>query len=617
MRTWKRWTLGVGGAALLGLTAFAVPTVWGTPYKVEHFYARLFARFALDSPALLAQMRILPAWADFTSDDLDDRSLAHQEEMREWLDGEVRVLRSYDRASLADPLSYDVLAWFLEDQQAGNRFRFHNYPVNQLFGEQSNLPNFLLNVHQVKDARGARDYVTRLSKVGTYFDQVLEGVLHREKLGVVPPKFVVQRVLKEMRDFVAKPPAEHVLTTHLAEALGKVEGVDAAEREALVGQAREQVERTVYPAYGRLIDTFARLEGVATTDDGAWKLPDGEAFYAYQLRHHTTTDMTAEQVHQTGLAEVARIQEEMRGILRAQGRDATDLRAAMTALREEPRFTWPDTDEGRAAILAEYQRIIDEVNTRLAPAFSLKPKAPVKVERVPTFREATSAGAYYTGAAMDGSRPGIFWANLRGVDEHAKFAMRTLAYHEAVPGHHFQISVAQELQGVPFFRRVVPFTAFSEGWALYAEQVAAELGLQDDPFDRLGYLDAQLFRAVRLVVDTGLHAQRWPREKAIAYMTANTGMTETDVVAEVERYIVNPGQACAYMVGRLKLLELREKAKARLGAKFDLPAFHTVVIGSGAMPLTLVERRVEAWVEAQAGGPAVPGAAPAVSGQTP
>jgi uncharacterized protein (DUF885 family) len=592
----RRWLLGGSAAALLALSAFAVPTIWMKPWSIDHFYGRAFLKLAGDSPMLMSQLRVLPPWLDFHSHLLDDRSIEFQLERARWIDRQLAMLRSYDRDRLRDPLSYDVLDWFLADLGERNRFMFHDYPVNQMFGVQNGLPTFLLNVHQINTHKDARNYTRRLAAVGTYFDEVLDEVRHQEELGVVPPRFVIERVLTEMRDFTAMTPAENVLYTHFVEATAGIAGLAPDRRDRLLDDARREVAGTVYPAYQRLIAAFERLEDIATTDDGVWKLPDGDAYYAFLLRHHTTTDLSAEEIHRTGLLEVARIQAEMREILQAQGYDATDLGATMKALHEDERFAWPDTDEARDQILAHYQEIIDEISQGLDGIFGARPASPVRVDRVPVFREATSAGAYYTPPPLDGSRPGIFWANLRSVGEHARFTMRTLAYHEAVPGHHFQIALGQELTGVPFFRRVIPFTAYREGWALYAEQVAAEHGFQDDPYDRLGYLTAQLFRAVRLVVDTGIHAKRWTREQAIDYMASNTGMPETDVVAEIERYIVMPGQATAYMVGRLKILELREDARQRLGDRFDLAEFHDVVLGGGAMPLTLLERRVDDWV---------------------
>ncbi len=593
----RKWVLGLSAAVVLALAAFIVPTIWFKPWSVEHFYGRTFLKAGLDSPMLMSQLRVVPSRLDFYSHRLDDRSVEFRQEQARWLERQLAILRSYDRDRLRDPLSYDVLEWFLVDGVDGSRFMFHNYPVNQMFGEQTNLPDFLLNVHQINGRRDARNYVRRLSAVGDYMDQVMEGGRYREELGVVPPRFVIERVLAQVREFVASSPAEHVLHTHFVEATAALDDLSAERRERLIAESLAEVEGTVYPAYRRLIGELERLENVATTDAGVWKLPAGDDYYAHLLRHYTTTTMTAAEIHGVGLSEVARIQAEMRGILEAEGYAAADLGAAMQALHRDDRFTWPDTEEGRAAILAHYQELVDEISQGLDGLFRSRPAAPVRVERVPVFREANTAGAYYTPPPLDGSRPGIFWANLRNVEEHARFTMRTLAYHEAVPGHHFQMALAQEQTGMPFFRRVLPFTAYTEGWALYAEQVAAEHGFQDDPYDRLGYLAAQLFRAVRLVVDTGIHAKRWTREQAIDYMAANTGVPESDVVAEIERYIVMPGQATAYMVGRLKILGLREAARARLGESFDLAEFHDVVLTGGAMPLTLLERRVDEWVE--------------------
>jgi uncharacterized protein (DUF885 family) len=314
---------------------------------------------------------------------------------------------------------------------------------------------------------------------------------------------------------------------------------------------------------------------------------------------HTTTRTSPAALHRIGLAEVDRIQAEMDRLLRAVGHAEGNVGARMSALASDPAQLYADSDAGRQQILVDFKRIIDEVGGGLGDYFDLAPKAPVEVRRVPEFSEKTAPGAYYLAPALDGSRPGVFYVNLRKVDEIPRFGMRTLAYHEAVPGHHFQLSLMQELRGVPTFRRLLPFTAYSEGWALYAEQLAHEAGFEKDPLDNLGRLQAELFRAVRLVVDTGMHAQRWSRERAIAYMIDTTGMPESDVTAEIERYLVNPGQALSYKVGMLKILELRERARAALGSRFDLRAFHNLVLTGGAMPLAILEQRVDAWIAGQ------------------
>jgi len=334
-------------------------------------------------------------------------------------------------------------------------------------------------------------------------------------------------------------------------------------------------------------------------NNGVWALPNGAAFYAYSVKMHTTTNMTPEQVHLLGLSEVARIETEMDTILRAEGLTLGSVGARVQGISKRPDQLYPDTDAGRTQIINDFQNIINEINNGLTPYFNNRPKLGVEVERVPVFREQTAPGAYYNPPAFDGSRPGVFSINLRNTAEVAKFSMRTLAYHEAIPGHHFQIALQQELKGVPTFRKVLPFTAFAEGWALYSERLAWEAGFQKAPLDNLGRLQAEMFRAVRLVVDTGMHYKKWTREQSIAYMLEKTGMPETDVVAEIERYLVMPGQALAYKVGMNKILELREKAKTELGAKFDIKAFHDVVLTGGSMPLALLEQRVDQWIAKQ------------------
>jgi len=355
----------------------------------------------------------------------------------------------------------------------------------------------------------------------------------------------------------------------------------------------------VYPAYQKLIDYFRELLPKTTTDDGVWKLPDGDAFYAYALHENTTTTLPPNEVHDLGLREVARIEGEMRALLDANGFAGQPIGASMDKLGKDPRFLFANDDKGRADALAEYKRLLDTATERSKKELFLTfPRAKINIRRVPEFKEATAPGAYYQGGAMDGSRPGIFYANLRDMNEVPKWTMPTLAYHEGVPGHHWQISIAQELKGVPQFRKVIPFTAYAEGWALYCEWLAKQVGWYDnDPFGDLGRLQAELFRGVRLVVDTGIHAKHWTREQAIAYMRDKTGMGEKEVKAEIERYIVNPGQACAYKVGMLKFQELRARAQKELGEKFGLREFHETLLKQGALPLEILEEQVNDYIQ--------------------
>jgi len=474
--------------------------------------------------------------------------------------------------------------------------------VNQLFGVQNEFPSFMANTHRLLAPRDCEYYLQRLNALPTKFDQLLESLRVREQKQILPPRFVVEKVLKEMNAFVAQPVAENILASSFKERAAKIKELTDAQRADFQTRVEAAVTKQVYPAYQKLIDYFNGLLPKTTTDDGVWKLPDGDSFYAYMLRKSTTTTLKPEEVHDLGLREVTRIEAEMRAILDANGFAGRPIGEAMEALGKDPRFHFSNDDKGRAEALAEYTRLITQATERSKQLFATLPKAKIEVRRVPEFKQATSAGAYYQGAAMDGTRPGVFYANLRDLNEISKWSMPTLAYHEGVPGHHWQISTAQELKGLPQFRKLIPFTAYQEGWALYTEWLAKEAGwYEGDPFGDLGRLQAELFRAVRLVVDTGIHSKRWPREQAITYMRDKTGMGEKEVTAEIERYIVMPGQACAYKVGMLKLQELRTRAQTELGPKFDQREFHDVVLKNGALPLEILEEQVTAYIQGKKG----------------
>ena len=400
-----------------------------------------------------------------------------------------------------------------------------------------------------------------------------------------------------MRNFVATPAKENILYTSLAGKLEAVPEIDDAQAADVLQRAEASINDNVYPAYETFINYFGELEASAGDDDGFWRLPDGDAAYRLALRFFTTTDYTADEIHEIGLAEVDRIQAEMLEILKLEGVDVSGgFTAAIDQYSSRPEFYYEDSDAGRQQILDDYQAMLDELDAGLDDAFNIRPKAGVEVVRVPEFREKTAPGAYYEQPALDASRPGRFYANLYDIKATPRYGMRTLAVHEGIPGHHFQIAIAMELEGVPLIRRFGFFTAYVEGWALYAERVAYELGLMPTHADNIGRLTAELFRAVRLVVDTGIHHDRWTREEAIEYMLANTGMAESDVVSEIERYIVLPGQATAYKVGMMKILELREKAMNALGDSFDLRDFHDVVLKNGAVPLDILERIVDDYI---------------------
>ncbi len=576
--------------------------IWFRPFNINNFYEKIFIEFALKNPELLSTLRLLePMGINFHNAKLNDGSDAFAHEMNNLISKDLNWLRKYDRKSLneSQQLSYDILEWFLQDQVEGEKFMYHNYPLNQLGGVQSQLPSFMASIHYIGNKKDAENYVVRLSKFGIRFDQELEGLRIREQKKIIPPKFVIEKVLTEMRNFTNQNPKENILFTSFDEKLKKLSDINDSEKSKLYADVEHQITATVYPAYKKLIAYFEQLEPEATTDDGVWKLPDGDAYYRYMLKSNTTTNMTPAQVHELGLKEVDRIHSEMRTILDSVGLSGETISQRMNELRTDSRFQYPGSDDGRQQCIADYQKIIDEVDHGITKVFDIRPKLGVKVERVPTFKETGSSGAYYEPPSMDGARPGVFFANLRDLKEVPKWSMRTLAYHEAIPGHHFQIAIQQELKGVPTFRKVLPFTAYIEGWALYAERLAWEEGFEKDPYSDLGRLQDELLRATRLVCDTGIHWKHWTREQAIQYMKDNTGIGELEITSEVERYIVSPGQACAYKVGQLKILELREKAKQELGDRFNIKDFHNVVLKNGAMPMQILEEQVDHYIQSK------------------
>jgi len=586
---------------LIALVGSFVAHEWhGKPLLINNFFNRFALKMVLDSPETLTSLHFLESIGiNGHNAELDDASPQSTEEMFEFLASEMSVLKSYDDNSLSEDelMSKRVAMYLLEFAQEAEPFKYHNYPVNQLFGVQNGFPTFMESQHQINDVEEAEFYVARLENLPRKFSQVLEGLKLRTDNNIVPPKFVISRVIDEMSKFSSTKVEENILYSSFEKKLNELEQLAPLDKQKLLKKAKTAINKSVYPAYVELTNYFDGLGDKATDDDGFWKLPDGDKAYRVALKFFTTTDYTPDYIHNVGLNEVERIQAEILAILASEGLDTTQgFEKSIALMSSQDRFYYPDTDEGREQILTDYQKIIDEIDAEMSRAFRIKAKAGVEVKRIPEFKEKTSPGAYYNGPAVDGSRPGIFYANLYDIKATPKYSMRTLAYHEAVPGHHFQISVAQELEDMPLFRKFAPFTAYIEGWALYAERVAWELGFQDNPYDNVGRLQAELFRAVRLVVDTGIHAKRWTREESIDYMIENTGMAKSDVVSEIERYIVMPGQACAYKVGMMKILELRAKAKEALGDKFDIRDFHDVVLKNGAVPLDILEIFIDKYI---------------------
>jgi uncharacterized protein (DUF885 family) len=597
-----QWLGVLVGLVLLLAIGLALHSWYFRPLSVGIFFERVFIQFVLEDPEAISSLGVFEQLGYKGFDGmLTDVSPAHERKLAKMARDDLKTLHGYDRASLSasHQLSFDVLEWFLQDLVEGQRWLFHDYPVNQLFGVQSSTPDFMVQIHPIGGRRDVDNYIRRLGAFETKFSGLLDGLRLREANGVVPPKFVIERVLAEMRAFVAIPPRGNILYTNLRDKMQHLGVIPAADRARLLGEAAKSIQDKVYPAYGQLIDYFVALQPKVTEDYGVWRLPEGDGYYDHLIRSHTTTSLNAEEVHNIGLAEVARIEKELDAVLRSQGLPDGTIAERVTRLNANGRLQYSNDEVGRAACLADYQRYIDQMVRGLAPDFAAPPHFNTKVQRVPQFKESTAPGAYADTGSLDGARPGVFYVNLRDMRDIWKYQMRTLAYHEAVPGHQLQGAIAQRLTDVPTFRKILPFSAYDEGWAVYAERLGWEMGFENDPLDNFGRLQSEMFRAVRLVVDTGIHRKHWTRAQAIAYMQEKTGMARGEVVNEIERYFVIPGQALAYKIGMLKILELRARAQAQLGAAFDIRQFHAVVLGSGSLPLSILQKQVDTWVSAQ------------------
>ncbi len=520
---------------------------------------------------------------------------------------ELRANYSLDDLDAATQLSYRLFEYEGEQSQRNFPYRNHWYAFSQFRGPHSGVPAFLINQHRVDTIEDAEAYISRLQGVAAYLGQNQENAEAQFAKGIAPPKWSYPQMIATSQNIIAGAPFDDSgeASTLLADFNKKINALDVSSevKDDLRARAVDAMLNSVKPAYESLIAIFESHEETASDDDGAWKLPDGAAYYANRLQQMTTTAMSAKEIHDLGLSEVARIHGEMEIIKNSVGFDGT-LQEFFVYMREDPdeRFTYPNNDEGRDAYLAKATAIIDDMRGRLDELFLTKPKADLVVKRVEPFRERAAGKAFYQRPAPDGSRPGIYYANLYNMADMPIYQMAALAYHEGIPGHHMQLAIAQELENVPSFRRFGGFTAYTEGWGLYSEFIPKEMGLYGDPYSDFGRLSMELWRAARLVVDSGLHDKRWTREEAIDYLITNTPNPEGDCVKAIERYIVMPGQATAYKVGMIKILELRRRAEAALGDDFDVRKFHDVVLRDGAVPLAILEENVDAWIAAQKAG---------------
>lgn len=563
--------------------------------SIEDFFRDFTAEWVRGNPNLAVASRYFSGEEQERLDrQLTPLTKAYQRERIALAKRGLAELGAFERSRMTETqrLSADLLRWQLEDIVAGETYDDFSFPLEQFRGANSSLVSTLTRLHPLHTERDIENYLARLGLVGTRMEESIAEARRIEDQGTIPPRFILDATIQQMQRFADPSPGQNPFVITLAEKLAGIPSLTAERRAELLKQAETIVAGEVYPAWKKAISLLQAQLARATNDAGLWRLKGGSEAYEYMLRHFTTTNLTADEIHEIGLKQVARIESEMDTILRRLGRTGGSVKERIEKLRLDLRYSDPSSEASREKIIRDLDNMIRDAERRAESLFDIRPKAPVIVQPTPTFLEANAA-ANYTPPAPDGSRPGIY-QHPRRLDEMTTFGLRSVAYHETVPGHHFQIALQTEDKDLPRFRQVRAFgiiSANGEGWGLYAERLAAESGWYDgDPHGLLGQLEAELFRARRLVVDTGLHAKRWTRQQAINY-----GIP----ASEVERYVVLPGQACSYMIGQLKIIELREKAKAALKDRFSIREFHNVVLKTGMVPLELLEREVDAYIHAE------------------
>lgn len=548
----------------------------------------------------LALSPLSKAYRGIRDEDYDrwgDFSAVAQEREEGLLQSTAATMRaSFDPAELSreDALSYRLFDAMAERSAALYPFRDYGYVFDQMRGAQSQLPAFLINIHRVDDAQSAQAYVSRIAGLGEVIDTLTAQSRERAEAGVMPPDWVYPYVISDIENLLAAGDDNAILEDYRTK-VGALEG--AASEGIEPAAATRAWNANARPAYERLLAEMKRQQAIAPTDDGIWRFPQGAEYYEALLANYTTTDLTPDQIHQIGLDNVERIHGEMRSIMTQVGFEGT-LQEFFEFTRTDERFYY----DNREDYLADAQAKLDAMEARLPEYFSTLPSDPMVIKPVEAFREKSAGKAFYQRPAPDGSRPGTYYVNLYNLRDMSKNELEALAYHEGLPGHHLQLSIQTQLGDVPPFRRFGGVTAYSEGWGLYTEELGKDMGFYTDPYSDFGRLGMELWRAARLVVDTGLHHKRWSRKEAIQYLTDNTPNPDGDIRKAIERYVVYPGQATAYMIGKLKIMELRERAQTRLGDEFDIRAFHDVILTSGPVPLSIMEENVDAWIAEEGAG---------------
>ena len=573
------------------------------PYSIDHYLAKELVVGITDSPEYMTSLGVFDDYnvllkhnQKLSIDSLEEGEEDHSDNL-----SQLEVLRSYnsDRLSSVQKVTQEIAIFDVEnDINEFENFRYHSYPFNQISGNHLNMVEFMTDSHPVRNYREAEDYIKRVELFDEVFHANIIWLNEQKKLGIFAPRYVFDHVIKQLKELIAYQDVDNPLFNVFEKKLVDLD-ISDLQKDQLLTDLSAAILSSVKPAFEEVLDFMESNYENSNVHHGVWSLPNGENYYAARLRSYTTTDYTAEEIHQIGLSEVARIGQRMKEIFLELGYKVDKpVGAMMNDLNENPEFLYADTPNRKEIVIADYNKMVKEAEEEVGPYFNKVPLSPVEVRAVPEYSEKTAAGGYYQSPSLDGSRPGVFYANLYDIKQTPTFGMRTLTFHEAVPGHHFQIALNQENSDLSLYRRFGYRTsAFTEGWALYSEQLAVEIGMTKNLYDELGVLQSEMFRANRLVVDTGMHHKRWTREEAMTYMKETTGMSDTEVRVEIERYIVWPGQATSYKMGMLKILELRKRAQDAMGDNFDLKDFHSIVLDQGIVPLFVLEGLIDDWIQ--------------------
>ena len=573
------------------------------PVSIDHFLGKELVVGLVESPEALTYIGIFDRF-DWITKHNSRLSIPRDDDIEEGikeLEKSIKTLYKYKDSRLTDiQKSTKKIAIFDYENNLKElkQFPYHDYPLNQIGGTHLNTIQFLSDMHPIRSISEAEGFISRVNLVKEVYEGTVKDLERQADAGIFPPEFVYKHVIEQLNEFINFNYEEHPLFTQF---MKKVKDLNLdSEKEFLFEEAiKRGIDESVTPGFILLKDFMVKTQKSANKNHGIWSQPNGDEYYKLRIRSYTTTDYSPEEIHQMGLSEVDRISTRMKEILVMLDYDENKtVGVLMNELNESPQFLYADTPDRKDIVVNDYMEMVNEAIDVMTDYFHTMPKADVIVKAIPEYSEQTAAGGYYQAPALDGSRPGVFYANLYDIKQTPTYSMRTLAYHEATPGHHHQIAHSLENDSLTMYRRFGYRTsAFSEGWALYAERLALEVGLAENPYDELGILQSEIFRAVRLVVDTGMHYKRWTREEAMEYMKSKTGMSDTEVRVEIERYIVWPGQALSYKVGMIKILELREKAMNELGNKFNIKDFHSAVLDHGNPPLFIVEEMVEKMIE--------------------